>query len=861
MSATLQRAGFVSHDDSSDLYGQGRDGQKREIESYYGDGGDESDGENERRRVAQETRSLIMKEFANRKRSIESERLKDNDSQSAKYSKCKAADSTGTKVNGLTVACRESYLSLLTDALNNNMTNMKGIEEPTRALSRRDIEQCAVELEYEAFSNSTVISLYRRALTKLISAIKGCSESLYPALKNYEPKKHETLGEFVKDFEKKRREESQKDRSFVTAAQLESGKIEIKNEARELSKADKETKRKANSFKKDPLTQTKLKTFFTPVSSQEASDAFSNYSDESGDECGLVIDEHVKPDPMESTLKLEELNDSQDNDYDETLKLEESSSNDAALKKHTKTFVINITLQGIPSTNKTKENMNDDSIKLHDKNMALPKTPAKRKIKDLFGESSDESDFETHKDKRVKSCKEKSLEMHKQDRKLPEEIQSSQSQKNEKHKDKKILRDEKTHKSENIHKDTKSCKDGRPHNEEDKSHKDDKYKKYDAVHKDERSHKENKYNKGDGIQKDERSHKDRAKKGDKYPKGERSHKADRSHNSDRSSKDEKSNKDNRSPKKVTSHKDDRSYKDYRLHKKEKAESEENINLQISNKNEKVKNERKRSLSGSDSERELMIDENNAVESSGDLDETFSVSNTTNVKIHDDSNSLIKNSKDGKILDYDDNACHNILKKSRDPLCKTSINKDKLSEEADKVLKELQQFSEIKSCPEPDRPNNQTDVNNLESIKNTSNSNPISPKVSSVKQSPKKDLSPKMLKDKLAKEHLKEKAVREHKHSSKAKHHKHGKVIKKDKREKVDVAGLVVKLLMPYYKKKRISNRDLFKTTARHIVHQLLALQVTEEAAINILLKNSFSKNITIESEDDLDTKLQLSNDV
>ncbi|VVD04599.1 unnamed protein product [Leptidea sinapis] len=208
MSATLQRAGFVSHDDSSDLYGQGRDGQKREIESYYGDGGDESDGENERRRVAQETRSLIMKEFANRKRSIESERLKDNDSQSAKYSKCKAADSTGTKVNGLTVACRESYLSLLTDALNNNMTNMKGIEEPTRALSRRDIEQCAVELEYEAFSNSTVISLYRR-----------CSESLYPALKNYEPKKHETLGEFVKDFEKKRREESQKDRSFVTAAQ------------------------------------------------------------------------------------------------------------------------------------------------------------------------------------------------------------------------------------------------------------------------------------------------------------------------------------------------------------------------------------------------------------------------------------------------------------------------------------------------------------------------------------------------------------------------------------------------------------------------------------------------------------------
>lgn len=50
--------------------------------------------------------------------------------------------------------------------------------------------------------------------------------------------------------------------------------------------------------------------------------------------------------------------------------------------------------------------------------------------------------------------------------------------------------------------------------------------------------------------------------------------------------------------------------------------------------------------------------------------------------------------------------------------------------------------------------------------------------------------------------------------------------KAKKSEKVDVAGLVVRLLMPYYKNQKISSRELFKVTARHIVHQLLAIQMT-----------------------------------
>lgn len=72
-------------------------------------------------------------------------------------------------MNGLTVSGRESYLALLTDALHNNYT--AHAQRAARALSRADVERCAVDMEYDAFSGSTVISLYRRAMTKLVATL------------------------------------------------------------------------------------------------------------------------------------------------------------------------------------------------------------------------------------------------------------------------------------------------------------------------------------------------------------------------------------------------------------------------------------------------------------------------------------------------------------------------------------------------------------------------------------------------------------------------------------------------------------------------------------------------------------------
>ncbi|XP_026315503.1 ATP-dependent DNA helicase Q5 isoform X2 [Hyposmocoma kahamanoa] len=391
MSARLERAGFISIEDPSDLYGEGRYGQKRESAPYYNDDSSEFDGEDSRRKVAQETRSLILKEFANRKKVIEKEQ-KHNSSESAKYSLCIAAESTGKKVNGLTVASREGYLTLLKDALNNNLAAMKDIDRPHRQLSVHGVEQCAIQMEYEEFSKSTVVSLYRRAMIKLISSVKACKDSLYSQLKNFEPKKRNTLGEFAKEFEERRQQEnSEKHHSFITASELERGETVSKHEERHLSKADKETKRKGNSFKKDPMTQTRLSNFFQKASVKTPR---SSPDESAGD--NLVTHER-DVNPEDTTLKLEEtenLDNQQRNIHeDTTLKIDELEQSDNDDKEDgqnniTKTFVINITLKGVPSDSKGFDDSKNNNTKHesnkrpHNDNVSKVKeSPSPKKVK------------------------------------------------------------------------------------------------------------------------------------------------------------------------------------------------------------------------------------------------------------------------------------------------------------------------------------------------------------------------------------------------------------------------------------------------------------------------------------------------
>lgn len=603
MSASITRGGFISNEmDHNDLYGEGRRGQLRDSEDYNNDDSG-SEGESTRKRIAQETKTLIMKEFANRKKSTDRDKKAEEEREMAKQSKCIAATYTGIKVNGLTVAQRDNYLSSLLDALKANVERAKH-EEMEREFSKSEIEEFATELEYDAFSNSTVISLYRRAMTKLISTIKN-SDDLYPELKTFVPKKRST-NECSKEKmdEQNNSTKSPQYGGFTSASVLHK---EIKDDPRELSKAEKESKRKGNSFKRDPLSQTKLQTYFT-----KASDAVADNIN------------------------------------------------------NTKTFRINITLKAIDSDNEeSNEKTTPESVA--ESTTSETTRPKKRKMHDLFGESSD-SENEV---KRIKSPT-----------------------------------------------------------------KEDRHKKNKSPKK-----KKSKHKKSD-------------KKELKSPECKK----------DKSTPRQKETEEKSDPKLDL-------IKQIELLKQKYNENKNNIEEETDPQPEsssKVFGE----MSDSESEKQLVIDDVFEEEASNDPIDT---------KIDTE---IIENN-------FDD---------------KDRIKADKLTAAADKVLDYLKTF----------------------------NSSIEIPVVPEVKTDPV------------------EKSVKEEK-CKKVKPRKE----KVQKAEKVDVAGLVVKLLMPFYKKRRINSRELFKVTARHIVHQLLAIQMTEEAAIKLLLKKSFDNEMVIERESDLPVKLDL----
>ncbi|PZC82741.1 hypothetical protein B5X24_HaOG209839 [Helicoverpa armigera] len=712
-SAQLRSGGLVVSQDVSDLYGEGRQGQKREAESYYGGGGDsgDSDGESSRRRIAQETKSLIMQEFANRKKRTD-DKKSSIDAESAKNSKCKAAQSTANKVTGLTVSSRDGYLTLLTDALSNNFYSTKDRDDFDKPLSRLNIEQCAIELEYEAFSNSTVISLYRRAMSKLIASIKACKDEIYPQLKSFDVNKYEATREL---------ERVQNNNGFITASQLD---MENKNEARKLCKADKESKRKANSFRRDPLTQTKLKNFFK-TASVESPETTSHESDNDG----LVIDDN------DEDSKSSVINDCRTNSNDTTLKLKEISGEvvDKNENTHTivdhvksidsKTFVINITLKGIPNkreedcnVDKEQEDISHRNVKVKDETktdckISKSKAPSKRKIKALFGESSDSED----------------------ERNISKKIKVK----------------------------------------------------------------------------------------------------------------------------------DRDKGDHKKKKKSKVNDSAKESNQQSTKKQDTSAESASLFGQSDdeSEKELVIDDGTDLTVNKSGEETLIISDTKN----DQNTSDSIESKNDRDTSSDENkqsfSSDSLLVEGDD----ANLNKArKLSLEADAVLQKLQMFKDLP--PEPEPVEKQLDIDTTQEILSIKSSpSPSKHKDKSLNVSKHKlSLSKKSKDERKSREGKSDKHRSEKPHRKESKHKSKSDANKKNetttkKAEKVDLAGLVVKLLMPYYKKKKISSRDLFKTTARHIVHQLLAIQVTEEAAIDLLLKKTFGKEFKIENESDLVVKLNLSN--
>ena len=128
------------------------------------DDGEGSSGSSNR--IKEETSSLIQKQFAMRKQmkiisAKEMEML-----PSTKISKVKCASSTSVKVSGLTNQIREKYLTAYADLLKINLLECGTGDPPMHDLIYRDFEDIGIEVEYECFTNSTGLIVYRQKLGK-----------------------------------------------------------------------------------------------------------------------------------------------------------------------------------------------------------------------------------------------------------------------------------------------------------------------------------------------------------------------------------------------------------------------------------------------------------------------------------------------------------------------------------------------------------------------------------------------------------------------------------------------------------------------------------------------------------------------
>lgn len=453
----------------------------------------------------------------------------------------------------------------------------------------------------------------------------------------------------------------------------------------------------------------------------------------------------------------------------------EDSDNDSREGTTTETFVINITLQGVKSNKNKDDDDIDDKKKLQVRESTSPmkiKPTAKRKLKALFGESSDsDPEVDDLNSMKPESKESKKHKVEPESKKVKKESHHSKKIKLEpqqEHKKVKIeILEQKSIKVES----NESKKEERPESKKIKKEKELKHGKngHHGHHKKQTEEKESKH----------------SKNGHHHTEETKRHKE-------------------------VSHR----------HKHEKHDKKEKSS---SNRCE----EKRVSVDPfeSDSEKELVIDDGTEIHSNDAKADVTNNSNETN------SSEPLEINRDNDGSDKSEVHFDNSDETNKVPLEK-EVDVDlykalKLSEEAEKVLKQLKQFAE--NPPEPIVVEKVTKKESNTDEANAKSSQSLSPhKSRDISKRHRLGLKTKS-KDRHDKISKKERVHKTEKHKADKKKIKEEEVVKKS--EKLDVASLVVKLLMPYYKNKKISSRELFKITARHIVHQLLAIQVTGKKQI------------------------------
>lgn len=546
-----------------------------------------------------------------------------------------------------------------------------------------------------------------------------------------------------------------------------------------------------------------MQNFFKKAS--DASPDITTPTDESENEGTLDIEESDSKNNCNDTTLLIKHDSKRDNQNDTTLKIDSSySEEDASPSKEPQRFFINITLQGVPSKEKHKNNSASDDSKHESK----PK-PAKRKIKALFGESSDEeSETKLPTPKKIKSTDSV------KDTNKPKKMKSIYSESEPEN-----LKKNKSSDTETKPAKYKKIKSNYTETETEKL----KNKKSTHSELEPEKHKKKNEDKPEKLEKNkstdteiepESPNKNRSTDSETYPEKHKKIKSTESQKHKHKHKSRHSNHDKEDKKA------DKSERKEKI-KKSKSPAAENKATLLGN------------VSESDSEKELVIDDGSESHvKSTDAEESCNLEDNDNdnkdLNNSTESKTSVENQNDKSGQETNTESDKTLPESSKSSLLSNIDYKKldkahKLSLEADEVLAKLKLFAEmpqepiiipetiklIEETPEKDK-------------KPLSPSPAISDKTKGNHKKHRLSLSGKSKEHKMIKP---DKDVKIHKEKERHKHrHKEENTGKKT--EKLDVAGLVVKLLMPYYKKKHINSRDLFKITARHIVHQLLAIQVT-----------------------------------
>lgn len=265
-----------------DLYGGGRRGQSRDYESYSNDGESSREENNKNTQLAEE----IKKQFSLRRASdSEKERSGTDFEEEAKHARVRAAASTKIKVSGLTIASRDGHVRFIQGLLQKNLDQCSAVDPPEHQLVPDDVEQAALDLEYQAFSSTTAISVYRRAVAKMVADIKTATSnlSLHILLKSFEPqpKVKGTLSEAAE-------EEKAKIKKWNAAAESsKSGyKLEIVKASQLIynNKVDRRDHHR-KGLKRDSLFQNAIESYF--ANNAAKADANKSENKTTKDDSGL----------------------------------------------------------------------------------------------------------------------------------------------------------------------------------------------------------------------------------------------------------------------------------------------------------------------------------------------------------------------------------------------------------------------------------------------------------------------------------------------------------------------------------------------------------------------------------------------